>query len=246
MVGRRLMLYEVPEHTAKRKPWEYIWLTIGPGSGVILTIQSDIDADTFMDLAVTAIGSRLLQDIIDTAHKSNLIRLQNICVEHAIFLAKHRHGNFVVSKLIQESVTPSFVSVLCHQFIGEIPSLAMHQRGSRVLERIMEHCDCDQIEFFFDELVQHCTQIIRHKYGNYVVQHVLEHGPRFWRRRCLVSILGSAPFNGKSDIYVRCALAATYMRSDDEFVVRTLSSVQGCVDNVIDRIGYGCLRHDIV
>ena len=227
MVCRRLLLYDVPQHTMKNNPWDHIWLTIGHGSGITLRIESDIDADTFMDLASTSIGSLLLQDLIGETSEHNIAHLNRICLEHALYLATHWYGSFVVMKLVQESTTPAFVSDLCYAFVGEISSLAMHRCGSRVLERIIENCDCTQVDFFFDEFVLHSPQIVRHKYGNYVVQRMLEHGPQLWRRRCLLSILDSAPFIGKSNIFVRCALSATYIQSEDEFIIRTLRPLFG-------------------
>ena len=78
-----------------------MWLSIGPGWGIILRIEFEMDADTFLDLALAPAGSRLLQELIETASAIGLAGLQRICLQHALFLSKHCHANFVVVKLIQ-------------------------------------------------------------------------------------------------------------------------------------------------
>ena len=54
--------------------------------------------------------------------------------------------------------------------------LSTHPYGCRVIQRILEHCTPDQISPLLQEMHQNTEQIIQDQYGNYVVQHVLDHG----------------------------------------------------------------------
>ena len=202
-----------------------MWLSIGPGWGIILRIEFEMDADTFIDLALAPAGSRLLQELIETASAVGLAGLQRICLQHALFLSKHCHANFVVAKLIQES-PPWFCVELCRAFAGHVCELARHRCGSRVLERIIEHHGHRTVDFFFAELVSHTARIVGHRYGNYVVQNLLVNGPQYWRRRCLVLILKAAPQNGRAGRYFRCTLASAFERSTDEHILRLLASLR--------------------
>ena len=202
-----------------------MWLSIGPGWGIILRIEFEMDADTFIDLALAPAGSRLLQELIETASAVGLAGLQRICLQHALFLSKHCHANFVVAKLIQVS-PPWFCFELCRAFAGNVCELARHRCGSRVLERIIEHHGHGQVDFFFAELVPHAARIVGHRYGNYVVQNLLENGPQSWRRRCLVLILKAAPQSGHVGRYFRCTLASAFERSTDEHILRLLAPLR--------------------
>ena len=52
----------------------------------------------------------------------------------------------------------------------------MHPYGCRVIQRILEHCNADQVSGILEELHQQTEHLVHDQYGNYVVQHVLEHG----------------------------------------------------------------------
>jgi hypothetical protein len=184
-------------------------------------INRDNEEDAFMTLAFRSDGSRLLQDRIEAVSATTLLQWQRVCLEHALILTKHRHGTFVVSKLIQES-PPWFCSALCVAFMGHVADLARNQRGSRILERIMEHHGSGQVEFFFAELALHSTRIVANKYGNYVIQHIFEFGPRYWRRLCMDMLIKTAERTGSAGCYLRCALASAYERSNDVYMLRML------------------------
>ena len=196
-----------------------------PGWDLTRRIEFEIDADTFLGLALTPAGSRLLQELIETASTIGLAGLHRICLQHALLLSKHRHGNFVVTKLIQES-PPWFCVGLCRVFAGNICQLARHMCGSRVLERIIEHHGYCKVDIFFAELVTHAVRIVGHKYGNYVIQNLLENGPQPWRRRCLDLILKATPRNGHASRYFRCTLSSAFERSTDQYILRLLAPLR--------------------
>ena len=177
------------------------------------------EEDAFMTLALSSSGSRLLQDLIEVVSASTLLQWQRVCLEHALALTKHLHGNFVVAKLIQES-PPWFCSALCVAFVGHVPYLARHQRGSRILERIMEHHGSGQVNFFYDELVSHSARVVANKYGNYVIQHVFEFAPQYWSRLCMEVLIKTAKRTGPAGCYLRCTLASAYERSSDDYILR--------------------------
>ena len=186
--------------------------------------RNDVE-DAFMTLALSSAGSRLLQDLIEAVSATTLLQWQRVCLEYAIPLTKHRHGNFVVAKLIQES-PPWFCSALCAALVDHVPYLARHQRGSRILERIMEHCGPGQVDFFFAELVLHSARVVANKYGNYVIQHVFEFAPQCWSRLCMEVLIKTAHRTGPAGCYLRCTFASAYERSSDEYILRMLTPLR--------------------
>lgn len=45
-----------------------------------------------------------------------------------------------------------------------------------MVQRILEHAEDSQRDPIMDELMKYCPSLVQDKYGNYVIQHVLEHG----------------------------------------------------------------------
>ena len=58
----------------------------------------------------------------------------------------------------------------------QVYPLSTHPHGCRVIQRILEHCKPEQTSPILDELHQNTDQLLQDQYGNYVIQHVLEHG----------------------------------------------------------------------
>ena len=58
----------------------------------------------------------------------------------------------------------------------QVPTLSSHPYGCRVIQRILEHCNSEQTGPILDELHANTEQLLQDQYGNYVIQHVLEHG----------------------------------------------------------------------
>ena len=212
MVAQRLLLYDALLRAEER--WHPVRLSIGP----------DMNANTFMDLALVADGSRLLQELIETT-PTGLKLLQRICLEHAVLLVRHHHANFVVTKLIQES-PPWFCYRLCLAFAGNVCELARHRCGSRVLERIIEHHGHGQVDFFYAEFIPHAARIVGDKYGNYVIQNVMQNGPQPWRRRCLLLIIKGASRKGRAGRYFCCTLSSVFERSTDQHILRLLAPLR--------------------
>ena len=51
------------------------------------------------------------------------------------------------------------------------------------MQRLLEHCLESQTQSLLEELLVHTEQLIQDQYGNYVVQHVLDHGESLHKSR---------------------------------------------------------------
>jgi len=58
----------------------------------------------------------------------------------------------------------------------DLCNLARHKFGCRVLQRLFEHCQTEQVKHLADILLTDAIPLSRHSYGNYVMQQLLTHG----------------------------------------------------------------------
>lgn len=72
----------------------------------------------------------------------------------------------------------------------QVLQLAMHPYGCRVIQRILEHCNADQVSSILDELHQQTEHLVHDQYGNYVIQHVLEHGQPEDKTKIIIQLRG--------------------------------------------------------
>ncbi len=69
------------------------------------------------------------------------------------------------------------VQFIIDAFRGHVPRMATHCYGSRVLQRIIEYCDPEQVAKIYDEIhANNLSVFIHDAYGNYVIQNMVEYG----------------------------------------------------------------------
>uniref|UniRef100_A0A8C7MK23 Pumilio RNA binding family member 2 n=1 Tax=Oncorhynchus kisutch TaxID=8019 RepID=A0A8C7MK23_ONCKI len=140
--------------------------------------------------------SRFIQQKLERATPSDIVRELD---GHVLKCVKDQNGNHVVQKCI-ECVQPQALQFIIDAFQGQVFVLSTHPYGCRVIQRILEHCTQEQTLPILEELHQHSEQLgqkyqgvslemtpktyytvssdalFKDQYGNYVIQHVLEHG----------------------------------------------------------------------
>jgi hypothetical protein len=141
-----------------------------------------------LQLSLQMYGCRVIQkalEVISTEQQANLVKeLEG----HVIKCIKDQNGNHVIQKVIEQVPAP-FTQFIVDTFVDKAYSLAMHPYGCRVIQRILEnHSEGSPLSFrsnmkgispaqkILDELLRCTVSLVQDQYGNYVVQHVLEHG----------------------------------------------------------------------
>ena len=78
---------------------------------------------------------------------------------------KDQNGNHVVQKVI-ECVPPKHLNFIVDSFKGQVYQLSTHPYGCRVIQRILEHCDCDQTAQILDEIHPQTEQLTQVRFSN--------------------------------------------------------------------------------
>lgn len=115
------------------------------------------------------------------------------------------NGNHVCQKIIEclsskakaakaagDAATANFlrdqIQFVIDDILANIAPLSCHPFGCRVLQRILEHCVEPQKTDVLDALQLCHKTLLDDQYGNYVIQHVLQHG-RVSDRQSLLQII---------------------------------------------------------
>lgn len=104
------------------------------------------------------------------------------------------HGNHVLQKCIEVTPAPHLQFMLEELTQREnggpgepcVASFAKHRFGCRVIQRLLEHCDVGDgmdsadpaLSTLVDQLLGVAGTLVKHKFGNFVVQTLLEQGAR--------------------------------------------------------------------
>jgi hypothetical protein len=131
-----------------------------------------------LQLSLQMYGCRVVQKALEVISVDQQAKLVRELEGHVLKCIKDQNGNHVIQKVI-EQVPPSHVQFIIDTFVGRVYQLATHPYGCRVIQRILEYCGEEQVLLqapVLKELLQCTLSLVQDQYGNYVIQHVLEHG----------------------------------------------------------------------
>uniref|UniRef100_A0AAQ5Y8R7 Pumilio homolog 1 n=1 Tax=Amphiprion ocellaris TaxID=80972 RepID=A0AAQ5Y8R7_AMPOC len=180
-----------------------------------------------LSLALQMYGCRVIQKALEFIPSDQQVISEMVreLDGHVLKCVKDQNGNHVVQKCI-ECVQPHALHFIIDAFKGQVFALSTHPYGCRVIQRILEHCLPEQTLPILEELHQHTEQLVQviHKhtnkhsvlsdqYGNYVIQHVLEHGRAEDKSKIVAEIrgnvLGLSQHKFASNVVEKCVTHAS-------------------------------------
>ncbi|XAR60637.1 hypothetical protein NMG60_11034091 [Bertholletia excelsa] len=129
-----------------------------------------------LTLSLQMYGCRVIQKAIEVVDLDQKIKMVEELDGHVMRCVRDQNGNHVIQKCI-ECVPEEHIQFIVSTFFDQVVNLSTHPYGCRVIQRILEHCkDPTTQSKVMDEILGSVSMLAQDQYGNYVVQHVLEHG----------------------------------------------------------------------
>ncbi|XP_062207416.1 pumilio homolog 1-like [Phragmites australis] len=127
-------------------------------------------------LSLQMYGCRVIQKAIEVVDLDQKTKMVTELDGQIMRCVRDQNGNHVIQKCI-ECVPEDSIQFIISTFYGHVVPLSTHPYGCRVIQRVLEHCtDPKTQQIVMDEILQSVCMLAQDQYGNYVVQHVLEHG----------------------------------------------------------------------
>ncbi|XP_047316093.1 pumilio homolog 1-like [Impatiens glandulifera] len=129
-----------------------------------------------LTLSLQMYGCRVIQKAIEVVDLDQQTKLVNELDGHVMRCVRDQNGNHVVQKCI-ECIPQEAIHFIISVFYDQVVTLSMHPYGCRVIQRVLEHCtDFKTQRIMMEEVLKSVCMLAQDQYGNYVVQHVMEHG----------------------------------------------------------------------
>ncbi|XP_042512338.1 pumilio homolog 4-like isoform X2 [Macadamia integrifolia] len=143
-----------------------------------------------LPLSLQMYGCRVIQkalEVVDVDQQTQMVSELDGSVMKCV---RDQNGNHVIQKCI-ECVPQDRIQFIISAFYGQVVALSTHPYGCRVIQRVLEHCDDAYTQCIIMEEILHsvCT-LAQDQYGNYVVQHVLQHGKPHERSAIISKLAG--------------------------------------------------------
>lgn len=127
-------------------------------------------------LSLQMYGCRVIQKAIEVVDVDQQEKLVVELDGHVMRCVRDQNGNHVIQKCI-ECIPQDRIKFIISSFFGQVVPLSTHPYGCRVIQRVLEHYTDERTQHtMMEEILQSACTLAQDQYGNYVVQHVLEHG----------------------------------------------------------------------
>ena len=155
---------------------------------------SDLDGASgrVWDLSQRPTGCRQVQRLLDGISDVERLSLAMELRGRISVAARSACANYVLQKLIQV-LRPQACQFIIDEIMEEpeeVAMLAKHQYACRILQRLLENCQAQQMEGIIRLLLQDALQLVRHNYGTFVLQAVLVYGTESQRHALGEILLG--------------------------------------------------------
>nr|CAB3484008.1 unnamed protein product [Digitaria exilis] len=171
-----------------------------------------------LQLSLQMYGCRVVQKVLEVVDMDRKINIVHELKNSVLKCIGDQNGNHVIQKCI-ECVPEDHIPFVIQPILSQILVLCTHQYGCRVIQRVLEHChDPATQSAIMNEIVQQTFHLTDDKFGNYVVQHVLEHGKPEERSSIIQKLSGQVVILSKqkfaSNVIEKCLEFGTYEERD--------------------------------
>jgi pumilio RNA-binding family len=141
-----------------------------------------------LTLSLQMYGCRVIQKAIEVVDLDQQTKMVAELDGHIMRCVRDQNGNHVIQKCI-ECIPEDTIHFIVSTFYDQVVTLSTHPYGCRVIQRVLEHCSNPKTQsIVMDEVLRCVCMLAQDQYGNYVVQHVLEHGKPH-ERSCIITQL---------------------------------------------------------
>ncbi|CAL5033493.1 unnamed protein product [Urochloa decumbens] len=193
-----------------------------------------------LQLSLQMYGCRVVQKVLEVVDMDRKISIVHELKNSVLKCIGDQNGNHVIQKCI-ECVPEDRIPFVIEPILSQILLLCTHQYGCRVIQRVLEHChDPATQSAIMNEIVQQTFHLTDDKFGNYVVQHVLEHGKPEERSSIIQKLSGQVVILSKqkfaSNVIEKC-LANGTPEERDSLIGEIISSGQTFQELMKDQFG---------
>ncbi|KAI5065921.1 hypothetical protein GOP47_0018545 [Adiantum capillus-veneris] len=143
-----------------------------------------------LSLSLQMYGCRVIQKALEVVGLEQQILIVSELDGHVMRCVRDQNGNHVIQKCI-ECVPPEHIQFIISAFYGQVVMLSTHPYGCRVIQRVLEHCTDEQKQGgIMEDILRSACNLAQDQYGNYVVQHVLEHGKPHEKSEIMTKLAG--------------------------------------------------------
>ncbi|AEE74896.1 unnamed protein product [Arabidopsis thaliana] len=141
-------------------------------------------------LSLQMYGCRVIQKALEVVELEQQARMVKELDGSVMKCVHDQNGNHVIQKCI-ERLPQDWIQFIISSFYGKVLALSTHPYGCRVIQRVLEHIDDIETQrIIMEEIMDSVCTLAQDQYGNYVIQHIIQHGKPHERSEIINKLAG--------------------------------------------------------
>ena len=141
-------------------------------------------------LSLQMYGCRVIQKALEVVDVEQQTRMVQELDGSVLKCVHDQNGNHVIQKCI-ERLPQECIQFIISSFYGKVLALSTHPYGCRVIQRVLEHIDDVETQrIIMGEIMNSVCTLAQDQYGNYVIQHIIQHGKPHERTEIINKLAG--------------------------------------------------------
>ncbi|CAH8283585.1 unnamed protein product [Eruca vesicaria subsp. sativa] len=141
-------------------------------------------------LSLQMYGCRVIQKALEVVDVEQQTRMVQELDGSVLKCVHDQNGNHVIQKCI-ERLPQECIQFIISSFYGKVLALSTHPYGCRVIQRVLEHIDDIETQrIIMGEIMDSVCILAQDQYGNYVIQHIIQHGKPHERSEIINKLAG--------------------------------------------------------
>ena len=149
------------------------------------------------DLCMHQYGCRVIQKLLYISEKEELIKLKKEIYKNMLDLCQDQYGNYVIQHLLEINKGKNCEEIF-KSLKGKVYEMSIHKYASNIIERCLyfgtkeqKYNIIDEVLLKDDYLHDSLISLVKDKFGNYVVQKMIENSEEDKKDEIIKKILNS-------------------------------------------------------
>ncbi len=163
----------------------------------------------FSDLSIHQYGCRVVQKIFDFCEEKEKNQILDLINKNLIDLCQDQFGNYVIQHILEKHGGKNCPQIY-QALKGRIYDMSIHKFASNVIEKCLFNGTDEQKTEMINELLNKednvhdsLISLVKDKFGNYVVQKMIEYAPEKPRMLIVEHIMNNHELRKKKDVFAK-------------------------------------------
>ncbi|MCQ2820300.1 MAG: hypothetical protein MJ252_23790 [archaeon] len=157
----------------------------------------DVVINNIVESSKHQYGCRVIQTLFKQCNEEQVIRMLDEIYKEIKELSEDQFGNYIIQYILEHR-KGNYVEPIYEGLKGHIYDFSIHKYASNVVERALTFGNHEQQEAIINEIIQQDDQMqeclfsmVKDKFGNYVVQKIIEYSSPETRKNIISRIISS-------------------------------------------------------